>query len=451
MSLLNGMNGMLTNEAAMEAATEDLLFEMEYALEADELIDVMVDGKDEISEMVDEDEEEDELNQELDAEECCEALTGQAFLDSLNLDNDDPITTKNGSIGQQDSAPSFDKNFSDELDDNNDPIKTENGSIGQKDSAATFDKNFSSDDVDKNDPIDTKNGSIGQKTSTPKDPTMESMTFFGELLDEEVAMEGMIAKYKEHKKEKAAAKRATSLSSIGVEDIDTSKVQELMNQGQYDKAAKLASNFNKKLESAKAAIAEDDPESSKKKKTIEKLLKTNSALMISIEHAKRSDKYQKDGMDAKSANKQAKKELKKRASEFGDKAQESLFNECLDMIAAFEQETDPEATTDGSIGQKDSAATSDKNFSDGKLDNNDPVKTKDGAEGQEDSAATFDKNFSDGKLDENDPVKTEDGSVGQKDSTAKDPASESATDIDDELDMLNNSLIDEFDSFLIED
>ena len=450
MSLLNGMNSMLTNELAMEAAVEDYLFEMEYAMEADELIDVMVDGKDEISKMVDEDEEEDEINQELDAEGCCEALTGKAFLDSLILNTNDPITTKNGSIGQQDSAPSFDKNFSDEFEDNDDPITTRNGSIGQRDSYATFDGNYSFDKINSGDPITTRNGSIGQGTSTPKDPTMESMSFFGELLDEEIAMEGVIAKYKEHRKEKAAAKRAASLSGIGVTDIDVSKVEELMSQGKFDAAAKLASGFHNKLESAEASIAEDDPDAKKKKKTIKRLKKTNSALMIKIEHAKRSDKYQKDGMNTKAANKQARKDMKKRASEIPDKAQESLVIECLNMIAAFEQETDPEATSDGSVGQRDSAATFDRNYSNGSLDSNDPIRTRDGSEGQRDSAATFDDNFSDGLLDDDDPITTEDGSIGQRNSTAKDPSFESLLEIDDELDLMNNSLLDDFDSFLLD-
>ena len=151
MSLLSGMNDILTNKVAMEEAQEMFDFELELALEADELIDTMVDGMANASDFDDEIdnelEEEDEINKELDSEDNftnvvgksaneAAALTGTSFLSSLILDKDDPIKTKAGSVGTEDSAATHKDNFSAEANDNNDPIKTENGSVGQKDSTA---------------------------------------------------------------------------------------------------------------------------------------------------------------------------------------------------------------------------------------------------------------------------------------------------------------------------
>ena len=209
MSLLDGMNNLFENKAAMEAATDEAIFEEMIALEADELIDKVVDGKgpfeDEISQMVDEDEANEQLNKELDEEDNsianaseATALTGDAFLSSLMKDTDDPITTKPGSIGQQTSAASFAGNYSDAGEDNTDPIKTEHGSVGSDDSAATHNQNYSDESDDNNDPIKTTPGTIGQKDSTAKDPAaegtslsaLEELEALTRMMDDEFANSG---------------------------------------------------------------------------------------------------------------------------------------------------------------------------------------------------------------------------------------------------------------------
>ena len=456
MSLLSGMNDILTNKVAMEEAQEMFDFELELALEADELIDTMVDGManasdfdDEIDKMEDELEEEDEINKEIDSEDNftnvvgksaneAAALTGTSFLSSLILDKDDPIKTKAGSVGTEDSAATHKDNFSAEANDNNDPIKTENGSIGA-DSSANPSNNFSDASKDNNDPINTKNGSIGAN-ATAKDPAVESAMFFGGLLGEEVAMEGVIQKIKDKRAEKKSSKRLENLKLLGIShDVSREEISKLINDGKYDSAKKKVVSFGKELESAKAKIASDDPDASKKNKIADRLIKTNSCLLISVNAAKDEKKLTDSGVDSKTAKKQALSKMKKAEPKT---AVESYINECIDMALAFEASVDPEATSDGSIGQDNSKASFNENFSDGKADNNDPIKTKDGSEGQEDSKATFDENFSYGKADNDDPIKSENGSVGQKDSTAKDPVIESAID---ELENLNSLLLDDFD------
>ena len=211
MSLLTGMNDILKNEAAIEAANDMTLFDEELALEADEFIDAMVDGEgeyehpDDIDLIEEEDEEDDLLNEDLDIDDEtateAAALTGQSFLQSLLL-NDDPITTKDGSIGYQDSAANYKDNYSNSFANDNDAIKTENGSVGQKNTAANYKENFSAEFANDNDNIKTEDGSLGPKTSKPN-PAIESAMFFGDVMGEEVAMEGLIKNFKE----KISAKR----------------------------------------------------------------------------------------------------------------------------------------------------------------------------------------------------------------------------------------------------
>lgn len=461
MSLLTGMNDMLTNKAALEAAHEMFDFDEDFALEADELIDTMVDGiadastlDDDIDVMEEELEEDDEINDELESEDNftdtvgksaneSAALTGTSFLASLSLDKNDPITTKDGSVGSEDSTATHKDNFSAEANDNNDPITTKDGSVGA-DSNANPTNNFTDTSKDNNDPITTKDGSVGQKNSTAKDPAVESALFYGELLGEEDAMEGFIQKIKDKHSEKKTNKRLSQLQLVGLSsDLDINKVWDLVNNCKHDQAKKMVNDFGKKLESIKSKISSDDPDASTKTKTIDRLIKTNSSLLLKVEKECRKCENKKKGMDDKAANEAAMSSLRKTVSGIEDVTMEAYLTDCLNMMEAFESEVDPEATTDGSVGQDNSKASFDGNFSDGKLDSNDPIKTKDGSEGQEDSKATFDENFSDGKDDTDDPIKTEDGSVGQKDSTAKDPVVESS--LTDELENLNSIMFDDFD------
>ena len=450
MSLLTGMNDMLKNKAALEAAQDLIDFEEDIALEADELIDTMVDGmatsediSDDIDEIENEFEEDEAIMNELDSEDDftdtvgnsaneAAALTGMSFLSSLVLDTDDPITTKNGSIGYDDSEATHKDNFSDDFDDNNDPITTKNGSIGYKGSANP-ENNSSITSKNGSDPITTKNGSIGA-SSTAKDPAVESALFFGELLgNDEVVTEGLIKKFAAKKEKKYNdVLDALGLSKYKSFDDEFNKVFE---PGSYDKASKMINKFLQDIDKAKAKLPEDD----KNRKAAERMFKSYYTVAVSLKRDALEEKYVKSGMSKKDARKKAKAELRAKATE-------SFIIDCLDMMDAFEAACcgdgcDPEATKDGSIGAS-SKATFDGNFSDGKEDKDDPIVTKDGSEGQEDSAATFDKNFSDGIDDDDDPIDTVDGSVGQKDSTAKDPVIESST--DSELEKMNASLDDDF-------
>ena len=427
MSLLSGMNDMMTNQAALEAAEDEIMFMDDIAMEADELIDTMVDAKkinadndDDIAEMLEEDDEEDEINKELDEEDnsiatasCATeaaALTGDDFLKNLLLDDDDPITTKPGSVGFQDSAATFPTNFAAEFDDDDDPITTKPGSIGA--------------------------------SATAKDPAIESALFFGELMGEEVAMEGIIQNMKDKVNEKKSARRAKDLKMIGVsKDLQTDKLDVLLNQKKFDAALSIVNNWVKSVEGAQKKISDNDPEAKKKRKIASRMIKTATATALGIQIDKAAAKYEKSGMSAKDARKKAKAEIKAKAKK-ADAANESYIMDCMDMIEAFESSIDPEATKDGSVGQDDSKASFTGNFTDGLDDDNDPITTKDGAEGQEDSSANFNTNFSDGDLDDDDPIAGIDGSVGQKNSTAKDPAIEST--LDAELESLN-SMLDELD------
>ena len=371
MSLLTGMNDILKNEAAIEAANDMTLFDEELALEADEFIDAMVDGEgeyehpDDIDLIEEEDEEDDLLNEDLDIDDEtateAAALTGQSFLQSLLL-NDDPITTKDGSIGYQDSAANYKDNYSNSFANDNDAIKTENGSVGQKNTAANYKENFSAEFANDNDNIKTEDGSLGPKTSKPN-PAIESAMFFGDVMGEEVAMEGLIKNFKEKISAKRDAKRADILSKMGVTDIDTNKFNELYNQGKLDQAMKMAANFGKKLEDGLKKL-EDKSDI----KAAKRLIKTNSALMIGLETDKKVAEYVKGGMSEKDARKLVVKEMKKKAEKIEDPAQEAFITDCIDLVVAFE----------ASVGQNDTAADHSDNYSGGDLDDTDPIDTEDG-------------------------------------------------------------------------
>lgn len=454
MSLLDGMNNLFENKAAMEAATDEAIFEEMIALEADELIDKVVDGKgpfeDEISQMVDEDEANEQLNKELDEEDNsianaseAAALTGDAFLSSLMKDTDDPITTKPGSIGQQTSAASFAGNYSDAGEDNTDPIKTEHGSVGSDDSAATHNQNYSDESDDNNDPIKTTPGTIGQKDSTAKDPVMESAIIFGELMGTEEAMESIISEMIPAQEQ---SRMEQDSSILGIHPIDCAKVDSLIEAKKYDEAKLVCESWITDIQHAVEDTVDEAKESA-----AQRLITSTSSLSVAIEAQKIIDDQIKKGVDPEIATESAIKKLSAKRDQMKengtiDSATESVINIALNWFAANESGIDdPEATIDGSVGQNSSKAHSSDNFSDGKLDSNDPVQTKDGSEGQEDSAATFDGNHSGGSLDNNDPIHTDDGSVGQKDSTAKDPAAEGTSlSALEELEALTRMMDDEF-------
>lgn len=408
MSLLTGMNDILKNEAAMEAADDMILFNEELELESDEFIDAMVDGEDEeddIDLMEEEDEEDDELNEGLDdsndANECgsaceAEALTGQSFLQSLLL-NEDPIKTKDGSIGFQDSAANYKDNYSNAFSNDNDPIKTENGSIGEKESNANHKENFSAEFSNDKDNVKTEDGSVGPKTSSPN-PAIESALFFGDVMGEEVAMEGLIKNFKAKKTEKKNIKRSELLSKMGLSDIDFAKFDELREQEKFDQAIIMVSDFGKKLEDGLNKLEDKSDIGAAKR-----IIKTNAALLLRLQTDKNVSEYVKTGMSEKEARKKVKVEMKNKVKKIEDPARESYINECLDLVSAFE----------ASIGQGDTLADHSENYSDGELNDSDPVSTEDGDD------------------------------VGDDDANAN-PVNES--DLDDELKLLNDSLSEEVDS-----
>jgi hypothetical protein len=458
------MDNLFENKAATEVANEEMMFNDMLEAEADVVLEAMTTGEnpfgdeDEVSRMVDEDEEDDEINKELEEEDNnfanaskaneAAALTGLDFLNSICRDTNDPITTKPGSIGQQDSAASFGENFSSEFDDNNDPIKTEPGSVGMQESTANHSTNFSDEADDNNDPITTDPGSVGQKDSTAKDPAVESAMVFGELMGTEVAMEGIISKLSEKistiKKDRSDKRREADVSTLGIQAIDSEKVDSLIKDKKYDQAIQVVNQF---IEKVKSAVDENDKA---KVKAGNRLTRSFNSLIVAIQTQKIVDEEIAKGTDPKEAEKIAVKRMMSKSKELKDagkldEATESAINMAIQWTLADEADlADPEATVDGSVGQKNSAAHNSANYSNGELDNNDPVKTKDGAEGQEDSEASFDENHSGGTLDSNDPIQTDDGSVGQKDSTAKDPASESTTALE-ELEALNQMMNEEVD------
>lgn len=321
------------------------------------------------------------------------ALTGQSFLQSLLL-NDDPITTGNGSIGYQDSAANYKDNYSAEFDNDDDKITTSNGSIGQKTSYANYRENFSAEFANTDDKIKTQNGSVGPRSSTPN-PAVESALFFGEVMGEEVAMEGLIKKFKEKRTAKRDAKRSEILSKLGVADIDSEKFNMLLSQKNFAQAMKIAVDFGKKLEDGMKKL-----EDSADIKAVRRLIKTNSALIIRLETDKKVAEYVDSGMSEKDARKKVSKEMKNKAKNMEDTAQEAYIIECINMVEAFE----------ASIGQPNIVADHSDNYSDGDIDDMDPIDTEDGED------------------------------VGDK-GTSANPATES--DLEEELRLLNESLLDD--------
>ena len=513
MSLLSGMQNLFENKAAMEAAEDDTIFDEMVALESSENIDRMVDGEhpfldndDEVSQMVDEDEEEDEINKELDDEdnsmashstnedngksdikdstECgncagadsmgkaqeAAALTGTSFLASLVLDRNDPITTKPGSVGQQSSAATFDKNYSDEADDNNDPIKTQPGSVGQKDSSANHKENFSDEADDNNDPQKATPGSVGQKDSTAKDPAMEGMSFLASMIATPAVESSVETQVEEPTPEPTlesflvndSDSLTRNATTLGIDRLATDAIGGFIEEKDYNTAIESLQVYSAIIDKAVEDIP-DDGVSEIVSQAAESLKITTESMMMAIQTQKMIDAAIESGTDKEFAKQNTLNKVKnfmgtkKAEGSLSAVTEAAIINtigyfeamegegvcpECGKSPCECDKSGDPEATKNGSVGQDNSKAHSDTNFSDGNLDSNDPVKTKDGAEGQEDSAATFDENHSGGTPDDNDPVHTDDGSVGQKDSTAKDPASEAMTALE-ELEALTRSMEDD--------
>lgn len=203
MSLLSGMNGMMTNEAALEAAYEQMDDDEMLAMEADQIIDSMVDGDEDLDDELDEMEEEaleafaelsmkmDDISSQMEesgmepmdaleaayegmmtcAEEfyqnptqCAEVqstlteiaalnqevleskLTGDEFMSSLNPAKDDYDTDDVG-VGSTAASAEFDDNASVAFPDDDDPNSTKDGSLGFDGSSADFDKNETGSDA----------------------------------------------------------------------------------------------------------------------------------------------------------------------------------------------------------------------------------------------------------------------------------------------------------------
>ena len=300
MSLFDAMNGILQNEEAMEIAEEEMMEQDLIAIEADEIIDKMVDGEDsdeELDEMEDDLDEADEDDD--DAEEgckkkACEAAspTGASFLKSLNLDEDDPITTKNGSIGDENGAADHETNRSDAKPDTNDPITTKNGSIGQKDSAT------------------------------------ESARFFGELMGEEVAVEGFI----QNKKDSGFAKKA---QLVGTTDM-RKQIMDLINAKKYADAIRVGNKWVKELEGKKSKITQDEPDGKKKMKAVNALINAANSLVVGAEKGKLQDKYVASGMSTKEAKKKAKQDMKAQAKKQTPAAEAYIIG-CLEEYEAMEE------------------------------------------------------------------------------------------------------------------
>ena len=182
MSLLTAMENMLRNDVAIEAAEDEIMFEEDIALEAEEFIDMLVDREypfefdPEIDEMEDIYAEEDAIDEELDAED-----NNMGELGGIDEDGKDTV------VGQQNSTPNPDGNVSGAKLDKNDPIETWNGSIGDKKGTANPEGNQSGAHFMKEDDLETENGSVGYQKSTPN-PANEAMRFLASI-NEEVAIE----------------------------------------------------------------------------------------------------------------------------------------------------------------------------------------------------------------------------------------------------------------------
>lgn len=444
MSLLNGMDKMFDNPAATEAAERDLMFRDESAMEASECVDCLVYGiPDDYNEIYDDD----------DYDEAIEAaaLTGQDFLNSLNLSQGDPIEGQrrmHGSLGPSSSAANFPTNFHDDFPDDNDPSAAYSGSLGPSDSTANFPENFHDEFEDDNDPIRPIPGSVGPESSTPRDPAMEATAALGFLMtDDDCDFEDYIAQegLKSWNKARKEKKYDKACKLIGVPSLDMAEIDRYCEDGMWNKAEQRVQDAIKHVEARRKALVYGDPDSKKKAKAAKKMMDTYNGLLVHISIGKNSSELEKQGYDKKTAHKAAvskAKEMKRRIkdaenlSPSTEAAMNLVFNFYHDLEEA---EAAMEAFEDaGSVGQRDSYANFSGNYSDGNDDSSATYKDTPPGSG---SAASFETNFGGGFLDNADPIIAGDSSIGQEDSTARDPATESYQDILDELDNLEAELL----------
>lgn len=437
MSLLNGMDKMFENKEAEEIAARDIMFEDELAMESAESIDCLVDGvRDDYPELYDDD----------DYEEAIEAaaLTGQSFLNSLQLSQGDPIENArklSGSLGPNSSAANFSTNFHDDFQNTNDPYDAYPGSVGPTSSTANFPENFHDEYEDDNDPLQPIPGSVGPESSTARDPSMEGTMALGFLMnddtedfDEYIAQEGLKS-WVQNRNEK---KRDLDAQLIGVPSLDTAKVDQFCNDGMWNKAEQTVNSAIKEVEARRQALAYGDKDSKKKEAAAKRLLKSYNGLLVHLSMGKNSSDLEKQGYDAKTARRAARskaKELKnslRKAAKL-DPSTEAAVDLAIQYDIAVEQFEDA-----GSVGQRDSAANFSGNYAGG---NDDQSATYGAVVPGAPSAATFDENQSGGYRNHADPIIADDSTVGQDDSTARDPATESYDDILEELSALESELM----------
>lgn len=432
MSLISGMETMMDfQDASKEMANKNIIFQEEIAMEASELIDAMVDGYPRDYSMV-----EDEFEENEDEAMEAAALTGSAFLNSLMIDTDDPIVTKPGSLGPEDSAANFSTNFHDDFPGKPDGIDRTYGSVGPDGSEANFEGNFHDEFIDDNDPLEAIPGSLGPETSTAKDPAMESAYILGSLMGEyEIVEEGFLSRRQEKRKKK----QDLDFSMLGIQKPNHEKIDQMMNAGNYRGAQNEVKRTLSQIQRAKDMIPAGDVDAKQKAKAARRLGSAYSSLMIGINIEKDIADLEKKGYDKKTARKAAVKKAKQYEKSMKDAARlDKVTEAAIDTAVQYYEIVCEDYEDAGSKGQQDSAADFKGNYSDGIKDNDPREWTRDGSEGQQDSAASFDGNYGGGHLDTDDPIITGDSSVGPTDSTAKDPASEAYTDIFDELDKLND-------------
>lgn len=436
MSLLNGMDEMFENKTAEEIAARDYMFIDELSTEAMESIDCLVDGpREDYPEIYDDD----------DFEEAIEAaaLTGNSFLNSLNLSQDDPIENArkmHGSLGPKSSAANFPTNFHDDFRNTNDPYDAYPGSVGPDTSVADHAQNFHDEYEDDNDPLQPIPGSVGPESSTAKDPATEGTMVLGFLMNEDVddfdtyiAQEGL----RSWSRNRKIKKRELDEQLIGIDSLDSAKINQYCNDGMWNKAEQTVNSAIKAVEERKKSFTYGDPDSKKKAAAADRLMKTYSGLLVHLSMGKGTADLMKQGYDQKTAQKASRskaKELKaslKKAQKL-DSSTEAAIDLAIKYSIAAEQFEDA-----GSVGQKDSAANFSGNFADG---SDDPSATYGANVPGASSAASFDGNQGGGFRDYTDPIIADTRTPGQDDSTARDPATESYDDILADLSALETEL-----------
>ena len=387
MSLLSGMNNMLENTIAQEEAFDDMLFYDEIVMEADELIDIMVDGKhpildEEIEEAIDDDFsdlEDDALEGEILGASEAAALTGTDFFGSLNLNKGDPITTKPGSIGYQPGTANYRENYSNTVGDNNDPVTT------------FF-------------------GSIGQRSTVAKDPSMES-TIDSLMGRDFIATEGKLKDKKNAKRANALSvigvkdlnKEAVNAAiNSGDYGQAISMVKTFGNKVETGKAKLIGKPDSKPIISVLNGIIKSNDSLMLSIKRQESTAKYKSAGMngakarIKATMDIREKAKGKDPASEAYINECLDLIIAYESDVLGLEDPEETADGSIgtNSVATHdenfhegERNNDPIRTNDGSEGQRDTEASFEKNFSDGVLDDFDPIRGVDGSVGRRDTTA----------------------------------------------------------------